>query len=62
MVNTMGTQTEKTRSDITIYQTSGGGLVFSVLSTNWYCSLGWDGYENNIAGVTVNVVKRFLSS
>ncbi|KAJ4363225.1 hypothetical protein N0V83_010345 [Neocucurbitaria cava] len=61
MVDTLGTQTNRIRSDMTICQTSGGGHVFSVGSINWYSSLGWDAYNNNIAKLTENVLRRFNS-
>ena len=38
----------------------GEGAVFSVGSINWYCSLGWDDYGNNIARMTGNVLRGFL--
>jgi len=60
MVDTTGTKCDKVRSDMVIYETSGGGSVFSVGSINWYCSLGWDKYENNVARLTWNVLKEFL--
>lgn len=56
----LGTQNPDIRSDITYYVNSGGGGVFSVGSINWYCSLGWDAYENNVATLTGNVIKGFL--
>ncbi|KAF5005103.1 hypothetical protein FDECE_8423 [Fusarium decemcellulare] len=60
MVNTTGTNCDKIRSDMVIYETNEGGSVFSVGSINWYCSLGWNKYENNVARLTWNVVKEFL--
>lgn len=60
-LNTLGTQTDLIRSDIVYYNTSGGGAVFSVGSINWYCSLGWDDYDNNVAKFTGNVIKGFLA-
>lgn len=62
MVNLLGTQTDLIRSDIVYYETSGRGKVFSVGSINWYCSLGWDGYDNNIAILTGNVLLGFLGT
>ena len=61
ITKTLGSQTDEIRSDIVYYETSGGGAVFSVGSINWYCSLGWDGYKNNIAKLTENVLRGFLS-
>jgi hypothetical protein len=45
---------------MTYYETSGGGAVFSVGSINWYSSLAWDGYQNNVANITDNVLREFL--
>ncbi|XXH02478.1 hypothetical protein Hte_008854 [Hypoxylon texense] len=60
-LNTLGTQTNLIRSDIVYYVGSGGGAVFSVGSINWYCSLAWDAFENNVARLTGNVIKGFLA-
>lgn len=59
-INTLGTQTDRIRSDMTYYETHGGGAVFSVGSINWYCSLGWKDYDNNVAKLTGNVLRSFL--
>jgi hypothetical protein len=59
MINTLGTQTDLIRSDIVYYETAAGGRVFSVGSINWYCSLGWKGYQNHVARLTRNVVREF---
>lgn len=59
MLNTMGSQTNLVRSDITYYETHAGGAVFSVGSINWYSSLAWNNYENNVAILTGNVLKDF---
>lgn len=55
----LGPDTDKIRSDIVIMENPSGGMVFSVGSMNWYCSLAWDGYDNNVARMTANVLKRF---
>jgi len=60
-LNTLGTQTNLIRSDVVYYVGAGGGAVFSAGSINWYCSLAWDGYENNVARLTGNVIKGFLA-
>lgn len=60
MVDTVGTKCDKVRSDMIIYETCGGGSVFSVGSINWYSSLGWDKYNNNVARITWNVLKEFI--
>ena len=55
----LGTQTREIRSDLVYYDTHAGGAVFSVGSINWFCSLAWDGYRNNIAHLTGNVLREF---
>ncbi|KIX08909.1 uncharacterized protein Z518_03566 [Rhinocladiella mackenziei CBS 650.93] len=59
-LNTLGTQTNLIRSDVVYYVGAGGGAIFSVGSINWYCSLGWDDYDNDVARFTGNVIKGFL--
>lgn len=58
-LKTTGTQTKLIRSDLTYYVGAGGGAVFSVGSMNWYCSLAWDDYDNDIARLTGNVIQGF---
>ncbi|RFU80548.1 large subunit of -dimethylformamidase [Trichoderma arundinaceum] len=58
--NVLGTQTKEVRSDVTYYETSGSGAVFSVGSINWLCSLGWDHFQNNIARLTENVLRELV--
>jgi hypothetical protein len=60
MLKTLGTQTNEIRSDITYYESGGGGAVFSVGSINWFCSLGWNNFENEIARLTANVLREFV--
>ncbi|KAF7562665.1 hypothetical protein G7046_g1496 [Stylonectria norvegica] len=60
--NITGTGTNLVRSDIVLYKTPGGGEVFSVGSMNWYNSVGWDGYDNSVAKVTENVIRKFLDN
>ncbi|KAH8784885.1 hypothetical protein F5883DRAFT_672081 [Diaporthe sp. PMI_573] len=59
-LKTTGTQTKLIRSDLVYYVGAGGGAIFSVGSINWYCSLAWDDYDNDIARLTRNVIKGFL--
>ncbi|KAK5202402.1 hypothetical protein LTR41_011845 [Exophiala xenobiotica] len=56
----VGSETREIRSDMVYLRTTGGGQVFSVGSVNWYCSMAWKGYNNNVATVTLNVLRRFL--
>lgn len=60
-LNTLGTQTNLIRSDMVYYVGAGGGAIYSVGSINWYCSLGWKGYDNDVARLTGNIIKGFLS-
>jgi N,N-dimethylformamidase len=48
------------RSDIVFYETPAGGAVFSVGSISWFGALARDGYDNDVAQMTANVVRRFL--
>lgn len=59
MVNTLGSNCDRVRSDIVYYETAGGGAVFSVGSINWMSSLAWDNYDNNVAKLTSNVLHEF---
>lgn len=58
--NVLGPQTREVRSDMTYYESSGGGVVFSVGSINWLLSLGWNHFQNNIAQLTRNVLEEFI--
>ncbi|KAJ6189970.1 hypothetical protein N7519_004878 [Penicillium mononematosum] len=60
MVDTLGSNCDMVRSDLVYYDTAGGGAVFAVGSINWYCSLGWDDYGNNVATMTGNVLREFV--
>jgi hypothetical protein len=60
VLNTLGTQTDLIRSDITYYETRSGSAVFSVGSISWYGGLAWNNYDNNIALLTKNVLLRFV--
>ncbi|KAJ4249068.1 hypothetical protein NW762_012400 [Fusarium torreyae] len=60
MTKTVGTQTNEIRSDMTYYESGGGGAVFSVGSINWLCSLGWNHFQNNVAKLTENVLREFV--
>ena len=50
---------EKIRADMVFFETPGGGAVFSTGSIAWSGSLGNFGYDNNVAAVTNNVLRRF---
>jgi N,N-dimethylformamidase len=48
------------RSDVTFFETRAGGAVFSVGAISWAGSLAYDGYANNVARMTENVLRNFL--
>ena len=50
---------EKIRADMVFFETPGGGAVFSTGSIAWSGSLANFGYDNNVAAVTGNVLRRF---
>ena len=47
------------RADIVFFETPAGGAVFSVGSISWFGALARNGYDNDIAQITANVVRRF---
>ena len=49
------------RADIVFYETPNGGAVFSVGSISWFGALARNGYDNDVAQVTANVIQRFLN-
>ncbi|MBT6206243.1 MAG: N,N-dimethylformamidase [Alphaproteobacteria bacterium] len=55
-----GSQNPNLRADMTFMETNGGGAVFSTGSIAWIGSLTWNGFDNNVAQVTENVLRRFL--
>lgn len=54
-----GTENEKVHADMVFYETPNGGAVFSVGSICYPASLPWNGYDNNVARLTTNVLRRF---
>lgn len=49
------------RADMVFFTVENGGAVFSTGSIAWAGSLSHNGYENNVARITHNVLRRFLS-
>jgi N,N-dimethylformamidase len=47
------------RADIVFYETPQGGAVFSVGSISWFGALARNGYDNDVAKMTANVLHRF---
>jgi N,N-dimethylformamidase len=58
--NLTGSQSELVRADLAFYETLAGGAVFSTGSIAWCGSLSHNGYANNVARITGNVLRRFL--
>jgi len=50
----------KARSDITFRALQGGGAVFSAGSMTWIAALDHNGFRNDVARITGNVISRFL--
>lgn len=48
------------RSDVVFFTCPNGGAVFSVGSISWFGALAHDGYRNDVATITTNVVRRFV--
>jgi N,N-dimethylformamidase len=59
-LNLGGTTCPDVRADMTLMPTARGGAVFSVGSIGWTAALAARGYDNNVATVTRNVLRRFL--
>ena len=49
------------RADVAFFETHAGGAVFSAGSISWAGSLHHNQYDNDVARMTDNVLKRFLS-
>ncbi len=50
----------KARSDVTFRALSAGGAVFSAGSMTWIAALDHDNFNNDVARITDNVIRRFL--
>ncbi len=50
------------RADLTFFEGPNGGAVFSTGSIAWCGSLAHDGYHNDVARITTNVLERFVST
>jgi N,N-dimethylformamidase len=55
------TQCPQVHADLVFFETRAGGGVFSTGSIAWAGSLSHNGYQNNIARITGNVLRRFIS-
>ena len=50
------------RADMVFFETPHGGAVFSTGSIAWCASLAWNGYDNDVARITGNVLARFADA
>jgi N,N-dimethylformamidase len=50
----------RVRADMVFYEIDGGGAVFSTGSIAWFGGLATNGYDNDVARITENVLRRFL--
>jgi N,N-dimethylformamidase len=57
-----GTEHPSVRADMVFFETPGGGAVFSTGSIAYCASLPWNDYDNNVAKLTTNVLKRFADA
>jgi N,N-dimethylformamidase len=55
-----GTSNDLVRSDIVLLEVPSGGAVFSVGSISFAGSLSHHNYENNVARLTTNVLRKFV--
>ena len=55
-----GIEDPRVRADMVFFETPNGGGVFSTGSIAWAGSLAHNGYANNVARITGNVLRRFL--
>lgn len=53
-------ENDRVRAELVYFETPNGGGVFSTGSITWAASLSHEGYENNVARITGNVLRRFL--
>jgi N,N-dimethylformamidase len=55
-----GIESPLIRADLLFFEVPGGGAVFSTGSIGWAASLAHAGYDNDVARITGNVLRRFL--
>jgi N,N-dimethylformamidase len=55
-----GIEDPRVRADMVFFETPNGGAVFATGSIAWAGSLGHSGYDNNVARITGNVLRRFI--
>jgi N,N-dimethylformamidase len=57
---TDGIESPLVRADMVFFETAAGGAVFATGSIGWAASLAHGGYDNDVARITANVLRRFL--
>lgn len=57
---TDGIEDPKVRADMVFFETPNGGAVFSTGSIAWAGALSHNSYDNNVARITGNVLRRFI--
>jgi N,N-dimethylformamidase len=57
-----GSEDPDVRSDLVYFCQAGGGAVFSTGSIAWTGSLSHNAYDNNVARITSNVLRRFAAA
>ena len=59
---TNAVQNSGIHADLVFFETHGGGAVFSTGSIAWAGSLAWNRFDNNVATLTANVLRRFADA
>jgi N,N-dimethylformamidase len=54
-----GIENDRVRAEIVFFECTNGGAVFSTGSITWASSLAHNNYDNNVARMTGNVLRRF---
>ena len=57
----IGTANPRIRADLVFHETPNGGAVFAFSSIAWCGSLPWNNFDNNVARLTGNVLRRFAA-
>ncbi|HVI88765.1 MAG TPA: N,N-dimethylformamidase beta subunit family domain-containing protein [Dongiaceae bacterium] len=55
-----GLDSDRVRAEIVFFECDKGGAVFSTGSITWASALAHNNYDNNVARMTGNVLKRFI--
>ena len=55
-----GTEAEIIRAEVAFFETPNGGAVFPTGSIAWAGSLSRNGYDNTLARITTNALRRFI--